>query len=187
MNNVFYYFFPLCIIAIIISIITFVGKIKAKPVYKINLILIAVVIFIYKLFSLQFVFDADGNRYDSVDWENGAYEQATFYTQNGEPFRIQEDMVVAVDHPESVYEKSQAYLDIDGNLVFDVANKYKVTLQENIFLAENQTHVYAISSGTWDIHGRFRAPEPKGILINGIYFMPCSTWTEEEQGYIGLS
>lgn len=180
MINKIQYFILICMFVLVLLLIIHIGKVIKRPVYEIVCLLIGIGLFAQVLFLGTVVFDLEGNIYDSMDWKNGIYKKETYYTENGDAFLIQGDYLIDKNNPGITYEIEDCYLNMEGYLIFDEQGRYKSTSNEDIFISEEQIHVYPLSSCSWDIWGNFNAPEPKGIYAGGMYFAPCTILMADE-------
>lgn len=173
----------LCIICWFIM--RLVEKLINRPMQYISIFVMCLAVFLFQTKFVLINFDADGNQYSFVDWKDGDYKKATYYTEDGEPFIVQENKIVSKKEPKKIFDINKTYLDEKGNLIFDIKNEYKSTWQRGVYSSANQTHVYSLALGNWNVFGNFVSPEAKRIKVGKYYISPCFLDIEEDRGYPG--
>ena len=173
----------ICIICLFIMLA--VEKLIHRPMHYISIFVMCFGVF---LFQTQFVlvnFDANGNRYNFAEWQDGDYKKVIYYTEDGEAFTIQGDKMVNTKDSQNVFNINKTYLDENGNLVFDKENKYHKTWKTGVFTSTERKHVYSIAVSSWDALGNFRIPEAKRIKLGRYDISPCSLDIEDYGEYPG--
>lgn len=166
------------ILIIIMVMCWCIGKLMKRPIYWINILLTGTVFIVLCFYSSSYVFNQEGIRYEEIEWINSAYKEQIYYTENGQAFCIQNDMMVAINETELSYSLDCAYLNAKGYLIFDSDGSFKRLDGSNVYLSEKYGHVYDLQFCSWDIWGNLVTPEKKGVIIRGRDLLPFSLLEE---------
>lgn len=173
LNCYYWIAFIICIVSALVM--AYIETKIYRPTYWFSFFIVVIVFFGINIISTDNIFDADGNQYNFIDWEDGAYKNAIYYTKDGEAFYIQDDKVISKKDSKHTFDIDKTYLDSSGNLIFDKENKFHKTWRIGIFSSTKQEHVYEMSQCGWDVFGNFKIPEARGFRFAGYYFSPCSS------------
>lgn len=129
-----------------------------------------VTMLLYIALPMFFQCDADGNIYTPFS-KQSMWECATYYTINGEAYHVENDYLIHQNNPNLKYKFEQSYLNKEGFLLFDEKDEY-IEIKDGVFVDSHNEHVYSLYSGYWNIFGKFKTSEAKGIRIGNDYIVP---------------
>lgn len=179
-----YYILISAILAVVMIVLWRIAKRQKRSVYWLNFILGVIVVFGLFLYSTMYVYNQAGIRYDEIEWIDGAYKDQVYYTESGQIFYIQNDMLIPVNGVGLSYSLDCSYLNDKGYLVFDpdhsftqldVSNEYVLMTygdSAGVYLSEEYGHVYELRSCSWNLWGNLVTSERKGIKIGNLYLVP---------------
>lgn len=140
-----------------------------KPIWTMSIITMFVLFCVFIIFPLLIECDVDGNVY-SLFSKYQIWECATYYTEDHQAYYSNGEYLFNKENPHIKYEFSQSYLTSKGYLVFDQEEKY-CEIKCGVFVDENNERVYDLYSGNWDLFGKFRNVEGKGIQFGKDYIV----------------
>lgn len=141
------------------------GKSKGRSVFKGNILMILVYITAFIMFNAMVVFDKSGIMYEIENF----YDEAFFYTENGESFRIKDNYLICEEDNNLKYEEDICFINKDGYLVFDRNKTFEVSKFTEVYFNGNEK-VYPVHSCCWNMWGDLVVPEYGGIYIQNEFF-----------------
>lgn len=141
------------------------GRKKEKSVFQLNTFIAAIYIIAFLIFNTMIVYDKNGVMYEIEDF----YDNAFFYTESEESFRIEGDYLVCTSDNNLKYSIDICFIDENGYLIFDSDKAFKKTEFIDVYF-NGKDKVYPVRSCSWNMWGKLVIPEYKGINVQDKFF-----------------